>query len=84
MLGDVFERCVEQRPLSGGVRGPLERIWGPAPLDVWDERTATKLYARARLFSIGYDRMRQDVCRLRPSVHAIGGTRRRSGCRGRG
>jgi hypothetical protein len=42
MLGDVFERCVEKSPLSVMVRGTLERVLGPEPLDLWSERTANK------------------------------------------
>jgi len=41
-LGDVCERCSEKSPLSVMGRGPLERGWGPDPLDVWEERTAKK------------------------------------------
>ena len=42
MLGDVCERCVEKRPISVMLRGTLERVLGPDPLDVWYERTAKK------------------------------------------
>ncbi len=42
MLGDVFERFVEKSPISVMVRGTLERVLGPDPLDWWYERTAKK------------------------------------------
>jgi hypothetical protein len=35
MLGGVFERFVEKSPLSVMVRGTLERVLGPDPLNVW-------------------------------------------------
>ena len=52
MLGDVFERFVEKSPISVMVRGTLERVLGPDPLDWWYERTAQKQYTRALVFSI--------------------------------
>jgi len=70
MLGDVFERFVEKSPISVRVRGTLERVLGPDPLDLWYERTAQKQYTRARLFSTVYDLMSQVVFRLQPSVQA--------------
>jgi len=70
MLGNVFERFVEKSPISVMVRGTLERVLGPDPLDLWYERTAKKQYTRALLFSTVYDLMSQGVFRLQPSVHA--------------
>src|SRR5574341_722694 len=70
MLGAVFERFVEKSPISVMVRGTLERVLGPDPLDWWYERTAKKQYTRERLFSTVYDLMSQVVFRLQPSVHA--------------
>ena len=70
MLGYVFERFVEKSPISVMVRGTLERVLGPDPLDVWYARTAKKPSTRTRLFSTVHDRMSQVVFRLQPSVHA--------------
>jgi len=70
MLGEVFERFVEKSPISVMVRGTLERVLGPDPLDWWYERTAKKQYTRELLFSTVYDLMSQVVFRLQPSVHA--------------
>jgi hypothetical protein len=52
------------------VRGTLERVLGPDPLDVWYERTAEKQSTRTLLFATVYDLMRHVVFRLQPSVHA--------------
>lgn len=70
MLGDVLQRFVEKSPISVMVRGTLERVLGPDPLDLWYERTAKKQYTRALLFSTVYALMSQVVFRLQPSVHA--------------
>jgi hypothetical protein len=70
MLGEVFDRFVEKSPISVIVRGTLERVLGPDPLDLWYERTAKKQYTRALLFSTISDLMSQVVLRLQPSVHA--------------
>jgi IS4 transposase len=70
MLGDVFDRFVEKSPISVMVRGTLERVLGPDPLDLWYERTAKKQYTRELLFSTVYDLLSQVVFRLQPSVHA--------------
>ena len=64
MLGAVFERFVEKSPISVMVRGTLERVLGPDPLDWWYERTAKKQYTRELLFSTVYDLMSQVVFRL--------------------
>jgi len=70
MLGAVFERFVDHSPISVMVRGTLERVLGPDPLDLWYERTAKQQYTRTLLFSTVYDLMSQVVFRLQPSVHA--------------
>ena len=70
MLGEVFERFVEKSPISVMVRGTLERVLGPDPLDLWYERTAKKQYTRDLLFSTVYDLMSQVVFRIKPSVNA--------------
>jgi hypothetical protein len=70
MLGDVFERFVEKRPISVMVRATLERVWGADRLDLWYERTAEKPYTRERLFSTVYDLMGQVGFCVQPSVRA--------------
>jgi IS4 transposase len=70
MLGEVFERFVDKSPVSVMVRGTLERVLGPDPLDLWFERTATKQYTRDLWFSTVYDLLSQVVFCIQPSVHA--------------
>src|ERR1700675_1013590 len=70
MLGSVFARFVEKSTISVMVRGTLERVLGPDPLDWWYERTAQKQYTRTLLFSTGYYLRSQVVFRLQPSIHA--------------
>lgn len=70
MLGEVFERLVDKSPVSVMVRGTLERVLGPDPLDLWFERTATKQYTRDLWFSTVYDLLSQVVFCIQPSVHA--------------
>ena len=70
MLGEVFERFVEKRPISVLVRASLERVLGADRLDLWYERTAQKQYTRALLFSSVYDLMNQVVFCIQPSVRA--------------
>lgn len=70
MLGDVFERFVEQSPISVMVRATLERVLGADRLALWYERTAEKQYTRELLFSTVYDLMSQVVFCIQPSVRA--------------
>jgi hypothetical protein len=70
MLGAVFERFVDRSPISGMVRGTLERVLGAYPLDLWYERTAQKPYTRDLLFATISDLMSQVIFRIQPSVHA--------------
>ena len=50
MLGKVFQRFVENSPLSVMVRGTLERVLGTEQLDAWYARTAQKQYTRTSCF----------------------------------
>jgi IS4 transposase len=70
MLGTVFERFVENSPISVMVRGTLERVFGAEALNRWYERTAQKQYTRDLLFSTVYDLMSQGVFRIKPSLNA--------------
>jgi IS4 transposase len=70
MLGTVFERFVENSPISVMVRGTLERVFGAEALNRWYERTAQKQYTRDLLFSTVYDLMSQVVFRIKPSLNA--------------
>ena len=55
MLAYVFERFVQQSPISIMVRGMIERVFGADQLDQFYERTAQKQYTRDLLFSTVYD-----------------------------
>jgi hypothetical protein len=70
MLGKVFARFVEKRPISVMVRGTLERVLGADQLDAWFARTAQKQYTRTVLFSTVYDILSQVVFRIKPSIRA--------------
>ena len=70
MLGQVFERFVQNSPLSVMVRGTLERVLGADQLDQFYERTANTQYTRELLFSTVYDLMSDVVFRYQPSVRA--------------
>jgi hypothetical protein len=70
MLGKVFDRFVENSPISVMVRGTLERVLGADQLDAWFARTAQKQYTRTVLFSTVYDILSQVVFRIKPSVRA--------------
>lgn len=70
MLGQVFQRFVQQSPLSVMVRGTLERVLGAEQLDWFYERTAQNQYTRELLFSTVYDLMSDVVFRHQPSVRA--------------
>ena len=50
MLSQVFERFVQNSPLSVMVRGTLERVLGADQLDQFYERTAHNQYTRELLF----------------------------------
>ena len=69
-LGEVFQRFVDQSPVSVMVRGLIERLLDPQQLDEWFEGTVEKQYTRELLFSSVFDIMSQVVCGTRPSVHA--------------
>jgi hypothetical protein len=75
MLGQVFERFVQNSPLSVMVRGTLERVLGADQLDQFYERTAHNQYTRELLFSTVYDLMSDVVFRYQPSVRAAYRTR---------
>jgi hypothetical protein len=63
MLSQVFERFVQNGPLSVMVRGTLERVLGTEQLDQFYERIANTQYPRELLFSTVYDLMSDVVFR---------------------
>lgn len=70
MLNAVFDRFVDQSPVTVMVGGLLERVMTPEELDAWFEQTAEEQYTRTLLFSTVFDLMSQVVCGIRPSLHA--------------
>jgi len=70
LLGSIFDRFVNQSPLSVMARGLLEHALAPAELDVLFERIAERQYTRNLLFSTTVDLMSLVVTVIRPAVHA--------------
>lgn len=70
MLGAIFERFVQQSPVSVMVRGLMERIFAPETLDELFEATAQEQYTRELLFSSVVNLMSLVVCAFYPSVNA--------------
>lgn len=71
LLGAIFERFVQQSPVTVMVRGILERILSKESLDELFEKTAKTGYTRELLFSTLVNLMSVVVCSIRPSVGAV-------------
>lgn len=70
ILGQVFERFVEESPVSVMVRGLLETILSPQKLnELFEESTKTQ-YTKELLFSTIVEMMNEVACGIRPSIHA--------------
>jgi IS4 transposase len=70
ILSAVFQRFVEQSPISVMARGAMEYALAAADLDRVFAKAADRQYTRSLLFSALADLMGTVVCRIRPSVHA--------------
>jgi S-adenosylmethionine/arginine decarboxylase-like enzyme len=70
LLGQVFERFVQESPVSVMVRGLLEKVLCSQIVDELFERSAQAQYTRELLFSQIVNLMSLVVCGIRPSVHA--------------
>lgn len=70
ILGDVFERFVQDSPLSVMARGVMENALNPTVVDRLFEDVAERQYTRKLLFSSIVDLMGLVVCRIRPAIHA--------------
>ena len=69
-LGEVFERFLQQAPISVMFRTLLEHALDPAELDRLFEENATSQYTRELLFSSIVELMATVVCGVKPSVRA--------------
>lgn len=70
MLGAIFERFIEQSPVSVMVRGLMEHVFAPDAMDELFEAIAQEQYTRELLFSDVVNLMSLVVCAIHPSVHA--------------
>lgn len=70
MLNPIFEKFVEESPVSIIARGMMERVLNPEQLDEWFEQTADKQYTKELLFSTVFDIMTQVVSGSKTSVHS--------------
>jgi IS4 transposase len=70
ILGDVFERFVQDSPLSVMAQGVLENTLSPTVVDQLFEDVAEHQYTRKLLFSSIVDLMSLVVCRIQPAIHA--------------
>src|SRR3954452_143961 len=69
-LGEVFERFIQQAPISVMFRTLLEHALDPAAIDPLCEENATRQYTREVLFSAIVELMGAVVCGAPPSVRA--------------
>ena len=70
ILGHVFERFIEESPVSVMVRGLLETILSPQRLDELFEKNSSTQYTKELLFSTVVEMMNTVACGIRPSIHA--------------
>ncbi len=70
LLGQVFERFIQESPVCVMVRGLLEKALCPKKLDELFKQSAKAQYTRELLFSTVVNLMSLVVCGIHPSVHA--------------
>jgi hypothetical protein len=70
VLGQVFERFIEESPVSVMVRGLMEKFLSPQKLDQLFERNSEIQYTKELLFSTGVEMMSAVTCGIRPSIPA--------------
>jgi IS4 transposase len=70
ILSDVFERFVEESPVSVMARATLENALTPTDVDALFEDVAVETYTRELLFSDVVDLMAMVVCKIRPTINA--------------
>jgi len=70
VLSQVFERFIEESPVSVMVRGLMENFLSPQKLDQLFERNSEIQYTKELLFSTVVEMMSAVTCGIRPSIHA--------------
>ena len=70
VLDEIFERFVQQSPVTVMVRATLEHALAPQVIDALFERTAERQYTRTLLFSSVVDLMAAVVAKVQPAVNA--------------
>lgn len=70
LLSDVFQRFIEDSPVSVMAQATLENALPPAAVDTLFEEVAELQYTRDLLFSDVVNLMATVVCRIRPSINA--------------
>ena len=70
ILTQVFERFVEESPVSVMVRGLLETVLSAQRLDELFEKSSKTQYTKELLFSTVVEMMNTVACGIRPSIHA--------------
>jgi DDE family transposase len=70
ILGEVFERFVQDSPVSVMTQALLENALPPSTVDTLFENVAERQYTRDLLFSDVVNLMGTVVCRIRPSINA--------------
>jgi hypothetical protein len=70
LLSDIFQRFIEDSPVSVMAQALLENALPPATVDALFEETAQLQYTRDLLFSDVVNLMATVVCRIRPSINA--------------
>jgi IS4 transposase len=69
-LGDIFERFLQEAPISVMFRALMERSLDPDELNRLFEQTTSSQYTRELLFSSVVDLMSLVVCGVKPSVRS--------------
>jgi IS4 transposase len=67
---DIFERFVQQSPITVMARAALEHALSPQAIDGLFEQVAERQYTRTLLFSAVVDLMGSVVARIQPAVNA--------------
>jgi hypothetical protein len=70
MFSSIFDRFVDNSPVSVIARAAIERVLNPKQLNEWFDSTAKAQYTKELLFSVIFDIISQVVCGSRRSVNA--------------